>query len=110
MHVFSICCLSRCEMFASVSVLCPYEVRRRNCGKADNWRPLIAIADAFGPCWAAGARRAAVAFAGEHQTRPWWPATAPPRTASGRRAPRNAWWAARAPPYEDRALLSEQVS
>jgi hypothetical protein len=35
--------------------------------QADNWRPLIAIANAFGAAWAAQAREAAIAFAGEHQ-------------------------------------------
>ena len=35
--------------------------------QADNWRPLIAIADAFGADWATRAREAAVVFAGEHQ-------------------------------------------
>jgi uncharacterized protein DUF3631 len=30
---------------------------------ADNWRPLIAIADSFGPYWSKAAREAAVAFA-----------------------------------------------
>jgi hypothetical protein len=35
--------------------------------QADNWRPLIAIADAFGADWATRAREAAVIFAGEHQ-------------------------------------------
>ena len=42
----------------------PAPLRNR---QADNWRPLIAIADAFGAAWAARAREAAVAFAGEHQ-------------------------------------------
>jgi hypothetical protein len=42
----------------------PAQLRNR---QADNWRPLIAIADAFGPRWAARARQAAIAFAGEHQ-------------------------------------------
>jgi Protein of unknown function (DUF3631) len=35
--------------------------------QADNWRPLIAIADAFGADWSTRAREAAVIFAGEHQ-------------------------------------------
>ena len=30
---------------------------------ADNWRPLIAIADCFGPCWSEAAREAAITFA-----------------------------------------------
>jgi len=42
----------------------PVQLRNR---PADNWRPLIAIADAFGAAWAARAREAAIAFAGEHQ-------------------------------------------
>ena len=42
----------------------PAQLRNR---PADNWRPLIAIADAFGAAWAARAREAAIAFAGEHQ-------------------------------------------
>jgi hypothetical protein len=42
----------------------PGQLRNR---PADNWRPLIAIADAFGAAWAARAREAAIAFAGEHQ-------------------------------------------
>jgi hypothetical protein len=42
----------------------PAPLRNR---QADNWRPLIAIADAFGAAWAGRAREAAVAFAGEHQ-------------------------------------------
>src|SRR5262249_44581177 len=33
---------------------------------ADNWRPLLAIADTFGPEWGRLAREAAVAFAREH--------------------------------------------
>ena len=33
---------------------------------ADNWRPLIAIADSFGPAWSQAAREAAVAFAHAH--------------------------------------------
>src|SRR6266705_1610516 len=35
--------------------------------QADNWRPLIAIADAFGAAWAMRAREAAVLWAGQHQ-------------------------------------------
>ena len=35
--------------------------------QADNWRPLIAIADAFGSAWAVRAREAAISWAGEHQ-------------------------------------------
>jgi hypothetical protein len=35
--------------------------------QADNWRPLIAIGDAFGADWAMRAREAAVLCAGEHQ-------------------------------------------
>ena len=35
--------------------------------KADNWRPLLAIADSFGPEWGRLAREAAVAFASAHQ-------------------------------------------
>jgi hypothetical protein len=35
--------------------------------QADNWRPLIAIADAFGADWATRAREAAVFLAGRHQ-------------------------------------------
>jgi Protein of unknown function (DUF3631) len=42
----------------------PAQLRNR---QADNWRPLIAIADAFGADWATRAREAAVAFASEHQ-------------------------------------------
>jgi hypothetical protein len=42
----------------------PVQLRNR---PADNWRPLIAIADAFGAAWSARAREAAIAFAGEHQ-------------------------------------------
>jgi hypothetical protein len=34
--------------------------------QADNWRPLIAIADAFGADWARRARETAVLWAGEH--------------------------------------------
>jgi len=34
--------------------------------QADNWRPLIAIADAFGAEWARRAREAALSWAGEH--------------------------------------------
>jgi hypothetical protein len=34
--------------------------------QADNWRPLIAIADAFGSHWARRAREAAILWAGEH--------------------------------------------
>jgi hypothetical protein len=39
----------------------PKELRNR---VADNWRPLIAIADTFGDVWAAKARAAALSFAG----------------------------------------------
>ena len=42
----------------------PAQLRDR---QADNWRPLIAIADAFGADWATRAREAAVVFAGAHQ-------------------------------------------
>jgi hypothetical protein len=35
--------------------------------QADNWRPLIAIADAFGAHWTSRAKEAAVFFAGERQ-------------------------------------------
>jgi len=42
----------------------PAQLRDR---QADNWRPLIAIADAFGADWAMRAREAAVFFAGQHQ-------------------------------------------
>ena len=42
----------------------PAPLRNR---QADNWRPLIAIADAFGADWATRAREAAVIFAAEHQ-------------------------------------------
>src|SRR5580704_15633925 len=42
----------------------PAQLRDR---QADNWRPLIAIADAFSADWATRAREAAVVFAGEHQ-------------------------------------------
>ena len=35
--------------------------------QADNWRPLIAIADAFGADWAVRAREAALSWSGEHQ-------------------------------------------
>jgi hypothetical protein len=38
----------------------PKDLRNR---VADNWRPLIAIADGFGPYWAQAAREAAVIFA-----------------------------------------------
>jgi hypothetical protein len=34
--------------------------------QADNWRPLIAIADAFGAAWAMRAREAALSWAGQH--------------------------------------------
>jgi Protein of unknown function (DUF3631) len=34
---------------------------------ADNWRPLIAIADSFGPAWGAVGREAAVEFARTHR-------------------------------------------
>jgi hypothetical protein len=42
----------------------PAEVRGRF---ADNWRPLIAIADACGPAWGALARKAAITFGRDHQ-------------------------------------------
>ena len=42
----------------------PAQLRDR---QADNWRPLIAIADAFGADWAMQAREAAILWAGEHQ-------------------------------------------
>src|SRR5262249_58140563 len=41
----------------------PPELRNR---AADNWRPLIAIADACGPEWGARARDAAVALSRRH--------------------------------------------
>jgi hypothetical protein len=42
----------------------PAQLRNR---QADNWRPLVAIADAFSADWGRQAREAAVTFAGEHQ-------------------------------------------
>jgi hypothetical protein len=42
----------------------PPQLRNR---QADNWRPLIAIADSFGPEWGRLAREAAVAFARSYQ-------------------------------------------
>jgi len=42
----------------------PAQLRNR---QADNWRPLIAIADAFGVDWATRAREAAIIFAAEYQ-------------------------------------------
>ena len=42
----------------------PAQLRNR---LADNWRPLLAIADAFGADWAMRAREATIAFDGEHQ-------------------------------------------
>jgi len=42
----------------------PAQLRDR---QADNWRPLIAIADAFGADWAMQAREAAILWAGAHQ-------------------------------------------
>jgi hypothetical protein len=42
----------------------PPELRNR---VADNWRPLIAIADSFGPEWGRLAREAAITFASIHQ-------------------------------------------
>jgi Protein of unknown function (DUF3631) len=41
----------------------PVQLRNR---LADNWRPLIAIADGFGADWPMRARQAALALAGEH--------------------------------------------
>ena len=41
----------------------PKDLRNR---VADNWRPLIAIADSFGPAWSQQAREAAIAFAHAH--------------------------------------------
>jgi hypothetical protein len=41
----------------------PAQLRDR---RADNWRPLIAIADAFGADWAKRAREAAILWASEH--------------------------------------------
>ena len=41
----------------------PVQLRDR---QADNWRPLIAIADAFGADWARRAREAALSWAGQH--------------------------------------------
>ena len=41
----------------------PPQLRNR---QADNWRPLIAIADSFGPGWGAAARDAAVTFQEEY--------------------------------------------
>jgi Protein of unknown function (DUF3631) len=40
----------------------PIRKCRRTNRQADNWRPLIAIADAFGPHWGEAARDAAVTF------------------------------------------------
>jgi hypothetical protein len=42
----------------------PAQLRDR---QADNWRPLIAIADRFGADWARRAREVAVLWAGDHQ-------------------------------------------
>jgi len=42
----------------------PEQLRNR---QADNWRPLIAVADAFGANWPMRAREAAVFFASQHQ-------------------------------------------
>jgi uncharacterized protein DUF3631 len=42
----------------------PAQLRDR---QADNWRPLLAIADAFGADWARRAREAALSWAGQHQ-------------------------------------------
>ena len=42
----------------------PTELRNR---AADNWRPLVAIADACGEDWGAAARKAAVAMSSDHQ-------------------------------------------
>jgi hypothetical protein len=42
----------------------PATLRNR---QADNWRPLIAIADTFGTCWAEAARNAALAFSRGHR-------------------------------------------
>ena len=42
----------------------PTELRNR---PADNWRPLISIADSFGPAWGAKAREAAVHFSQTHR-------------------------------------------
>ena len=41
----------------------PKELRNR---PADNWRPLISIADSFGPTWGAKAREAAIEFSRAH--------------------------------------------
>ena len=41
--------------------------RRASKNPADNWRPLIAIADCFGPCWSEAAREAAITFAHAYQ-------------------------------------------
>ena len=41
----------------------PAQLRDR---QADNWRPLLAIADAFGADWARRAREAALSWAGQH--------------------------------------------
>jgi len=42
----------------------PQQLRNR---QADNWRPLLAIGDTFGPDWGRLARDAAIAFARAHQ-------------------------------------------
>jgi hypothetical protein len=42
----------------------PRELRGR---QADNWRPLLSIADACGPTWSALAREAAIAFTRDHR-------------------------------------------
>jgi Protein of unknown function (DUF3631) len=39
---------------------------------ADNWRPLIAIADSFGPYWSKAAREAAITFANNLSRRRRW--------------------------------------
>jgi hypothetical protein len=52
------------EVALHVDPAMPSELRNR---QADNWRPLIAIADTFGPEWGQLARDAAVAFACAHQ-------------------------------------------
>jgi hypothetical protein len=52
------------EVSLAVDPTMPPELRNR---QADNWRPLIAIADSFGPEWGRLAREAAVAFAQAYQ-------------------------------------------
>jgi len=57
---------SRSKLALNLDPDLPVELKHRIGRLADNWRPLIAIADSFGLVWGKVAREAAVTFARSH--------------------------------------------